>query len=149
MVCAGVGRHMNEIPPSHIVTILQYSFGSQVLYAVSLGLIKISICWTLARIFSMNRVVVISARALMGLSAAWAIMTILIGLLICRPVQKNWGTTMEGHCGNQNAGFSSVTVYDLIIDFIILLLPIRPVLRLQLPLVNRLGLLAIFSMGLL
>ncbi|KAL4995032.1 hypothetical protein BDV10DRAFT_188494 [Aspergillus recurvatus] len=142
-----MGRHINEIGSDHIVAILKYSFASQVLYALSLGLVKVSICWALARIFSTSRSLILGARVLMSLSAAWAIMTILIGMLICRPVRKNWYTTVAGHCGNQNAGFASVTIVNLVIDLFILALPIRSLLGLHLPMPNRLGLLAIFSMG--
>jgi hypothetical protein len=142
-----MGRHINEIGPGHNLLMLKYSFASQVLYALSVRCIKVSICWALARIFGTSKAIVLGARALIWLSAAWALMTILIGMFICRPVRKNWYTTVPGHYGNQNAAFASVTIVKLAIDLAILILPIRPLLRLQLPLSNRLVLLAIFSMG--
>jgi hypothetical protein len=142
-----MGRHINEVGPGHIVLMPKYSFASKVLYALSVGCIKVSICWVLARIFGTSKAIVLGARALIWLSAAWALMTILIGMLICRPVRKNWYTAVPGHCGNQNAAFASVAIVNLAIDLAILILPIRPLLRLQLPLANRLALLAIFSMG--
>lgn len=90
------------------------------------------------------------ARVLMGFSFAWAVMTILIGILICQPVRMNWDpSTPGGHCGNQNAGHSAVGVVDLVVDFLIFLLPIPTVLKLQFPIANKIGLLVIFSFGIL
>lgn len=77
-------------------------------------------------------------------------MTILIGILICQPVEMNWNPqTPGGHCGNQNAAYSAVGVVDIVVDFAILLLPIPTVLKLQLPTANRIGLMFVFSFGIL
>ncbi|KAL3440935.1 hypothetical protein BJX65DRAFT_314333 [Aspergillus insuetus] len=101
-----------------------YSFASQVLYALSVGCIKVSICWALARIFGTSKAIALGAESSSG----------------SRP-------PVPGHCGNQNTAFASVTIVNLAINLAILILPIRPLLRLELPLANRLALLAIFSMG--
>lgn len=77
-------------------------------------------------------------------------MTVLIGILICQPVAMNWNQlTPGGRCGNQNAAFSAVGYIDLLSDLIILVLPIPIVLKLQLPMANKIGLSAIFGAGIL
>jgi hypothetical protein len=48
--------------------------------------------------------------------AAWLVMTVLIGFLICRPVQKNWDPTVAGKCGDQIAAYTAVSVVNVIID---------------------------------
>lgn len=63
---------------------------------------------------------------IIGMQAAWLAHTVLIGLLICRPVQKNWDPTVQGTCGNRIAGYTSASVVnDVVIDVLMLILP-RP-----------------------
>jgi hypothetical protein len=127
----------------------QLSFSSQVFYAASLGLVKTSICIMFARIFS-SRLFKAAAIVVMVLAVAWAIMTILIGMLICQPVQMNWiPTTPGGKCGNQVAAFSAVGIMDVAVDCIIFLLPIPMVLKLRVRPAEKIGLLCIFGLGIL
>ena len=86
----------------------------------------------------------------MALATSWAIMTILIGLLICRPLSMNWNPlTPGGKCGNQTAAFAAVGVVDLLTDLLILVLPLPMVVRLQVSRANKIGLVAIFGAGVL
>ncbi|KAF9887525.1 hypothetical protein FE257_010103 [Aspergillus nanangensis] len=145
----GLGHHLADLPPSHTTRLLKLSFASQVLYAISLGLVKIGICLMLVRIFFVRKFVVF-AYILCGLSCSWAIMTTLVGILICQPVSMNWDpTTPGGTCGDQTAAFSAVGIVDIIVDVLILVLPIPMILNLQLPTANKMGLVAIFSVGIL
>lgn len=113
-----------------------------------MGLVKISICCLLDRIF-IARWFKIGIRCAIALAVCWAIMTVLIGICICKPVARNWDTNIPGSCGNQNAAFSAVGYIDLLSDGLILVLPIPIVLQLQLPRANKIGLLAIFCGGIL
>ncbi|KAF2499359.1 hypothetical protein BU16DRAFT_523853 [Lophium mytilinum] len=143
----GMGHHLALLNASTIQNLLKFSLASQVLYAVSLGLVKCSICLMLARIFFV-RPFVIAARVAMGFAAAWGLMTFLIGILICQPIQMNWDPTVKGgKCGNQNAAFTSVGIVDLLTDFFILLLPMPMVVKLQIPRANKIGLVCIFCTG--
>ncbi|PQE07542.1 integral membrane protein [Rutstroemia sp. NJR-2017a BBW] len=110
--------------------------------------IKCSICLLLMRIFS-TRKFRIAASIVMGLCIAWAIMTILIGFLICHPLDYNWNLKPPGsHCGNQTVAYGSVGVVDIITDTCILILPIPMVWRLQMPKLNKILLLSLLGFGL-
>ena len=74
-------------------------------------------------------------------------MTVLIGLLICRPVQKNWDPTAEGTCGNQIAGYTAVSVVNVIIDGIMCILPLPMIWGLQVKKPYKVALFGIFSIG--
>jgi hypothetical protein len=92
----------------------------------------------------------IAAICAMVFAALWGIMTVLIGLFICRPFAFNWDPTIPGgKCGNQNAGYASVGVVDIVTDLVIMILPIPMVLNLHLPTANKIGLCSIFGFGLL
>lgn len=87
---------------------------------------------------------------LVGFVVAWILMTILIGLLICRPIAYNWDQTIEGgYCGDETTAFGAVAIVDLIIDFAIFILPMPMVIRLQISTAHKIGLSAIFGAGIL
>ncbi|KAK7446482.1 integral membrane protein [Colletotrichum acutatum] len=145
----GAGHHVSELQPWHIEKLMKFGYASQVVYAVSLGSLKISICWMLQRIFFV-RPFKIAAWATMGLCIAWTLMTILIGLLICRPIAMQWNPTIPGGvCGDQITAFAAVGVVDVIVDLIIFILPIPMVLKLQVSSAHRIALIGIFGAGIL
>ncbi|KXH40966.1 integral membrane protein [Colletotrichum salicis] len=145
----GAGHHVSELQPWHIEKLMKFGYASQVVYAVSLGSLKISICWMLQRIF-LVRPFKTAAWATMGLCIAWTLMTILIGLLICRPIAMQWNPTISGGvCGDQITAFAAVGVVGVIVDLIIFILPIPMVLKLQVSSAHRIALIGIFGAGIL
>lgn len=77
-------------------------------------------------------------------------MTVLIGFLICHPVQVNWDPLLTGRkCGNPNIAFAVAGIMDVTTDFFVLLVPIPTVLKLNLPRASKVGLIFIFCMGIL
>lgn len=81
------------------------------------------------------------------LQACWLVQTLLIGFLICRPIQKNWDPTTPGVCGSRIAGYTSVSVVNVIIDCLMLILPLPMVFNLQVKQGYKIGLFSIFSIG--
>jgi hypothetical protein len=103
---------------------------------------------TLARIFCI-RPFKIAAYMATALAIIWAVASILMILTICRPLQKFWNITGPGQCGDLVTALITFGVLDVTVDLIILLLPVPMVWRLQMPLVNKIGLGCIFAMGIL
>ncbi|ORY58542.1 uncharacterized protein BCR38DRAFT_400322 [Pseudomassariella vexata] len=124
VLVGGMGHHMYELQPWHVVRLSKATYACQLLYAASMGLVKISIIRMFMRIFFVRRFQ-IAGVIVMGFSIAWMILTMLIGILICQPIQMNWDpATPGGRCGDQVAAFSSVGIIDVINEFSMLLLPI-------------------------
>lgn len=70
----------------------------------------------------------------------------LIGM--CNPREKIWNRLMTtGHCFNANAVFQATGIFNLISDFAILIIPIFPIWKLQMPLKNKIMIIAIFATG--
>lgn len=75
-------------------------------------------------------------------------MTILIGLLNCRPLNYHWVfKSPAGHCVNPNATYTAVGMLDKITDVLIILTPVPMVLRLRITPLQKLGILGIFALG--
>ena len=86
----------------------------------------------------------------MALSIAWAHMTILIGFLLCLPVDCNWNLLpTAGHCGNQRSAYAAVGFVDIFSDAAILILPQPMLWRLQSPKATRIALTGILCLGVL
>ncbi|KAK8067622.1 hypothetical protein PG996_006734 [Apiospora saccharicola] len=145
----GAGHHLAELQPWHIVRLSRIAYANQVLYAVSLCLVKMSIVWMLNRIFATPKFA-IAAKVVMTFTLAWTILVILMGLLICHPVQMNWNPyTPGGSCGDQVLGFVSVGIVDIVNELCILILPMPMVWRLRMPLRYRAALFCMFGAGIL
>ena len=131
------------------LTLLQIDIILEVTYALSMGLLKCSICLMLYKIFPLRGVRYAALTAL-GLSICWSVMTILIGFLICTPLSYNWDTTIPGgHCGNQNAAYSAVSAIDIGIDVLIFVVPLPHIWKLHVQTVTKVALSFLFGLGLL
>lgn len=73
-----------------------------------------------------------------------------LDIATCNPRKKIWNPLMTtGHCINSNAVHMSSGVFNCISDFVILILPMFPISKLQLPQKKKLKLMAIFATGIL
>ena len=92
----------------------------------------------------------IAGYLVMACCIAWALMTILIGFLLCLPVNYNWNLLpIAGHCGNQRSAYAAVGFVDIFSDAAILILPQPMVWKLQLPKTTRIALTGILCLGVL
>lgn len=133
-----------------LVTTARYfkaSFASQLLYAVSLGSAKNSIVAMLKRIFFTHSYAYIP-NTIMGLNVVWMLQAFLTPFLVCRPVNMNWDITVQGHCGNGKVAYSLFSIFDIITDVAIIILPLRWLVRLQMEKVYKIALVGVFAFGL-
>lgn len=108
-----------------------------------------NIVWMLHRIFATPKFA-IAAKLVMAFTLVWTILVILMGLLICHPVQMNWDPfTPGGSCGDQVTGFMKVGIIDVVNEFCILVLPMPMLWRLRMPLRYRAALFCMFGAGIL
>ncbi|KAK2589500.1 hypothetical protein QQS21_012821 [Conoideocrella luteorostrata] len=143
----GVGHHVEQLGPGRIQLILKLLIVIQITYAVCMALLKVSICLLYVRIFP-QRWIKICSYGIILLSASWALYTILLGLLICRPIAALW-EPKSGTCGDENAGYSSVSAVELVIDVFIILLPLPVVWRLNMTTVSKIATTSLFCLGLI
>ncbi|KAI0596110.1 hypothetical protein F4775DRAFT_322166 [Biscogniauxia sp. FL1348] len=144
----GAGHHIYELQPWHVIRFSKAIFAIQVLYALAVGFVKISITVMLMRIFP-TRKLRIASYFLIALSTLWMILTILVGLLLCRPIEKNWYPGADGTCGNQFVGFGVVAAVDIVNELCLIILPIPSVLRLHIGKRYKVALAAVFSSGII
>lgn len=125
---------------------VQLAIGQQTAYAIELGLVKSSLCLLFMRIFSTPRFK-FAATCTLILCVSWAIMTVLIGFLSCRPLTSIWDPNVSGRCIDIPAAWTAIGSIDVILDTIILVLPIPMLWKLQMPVWRKWAVTGIFGMG--
>lgn len=147
VVLGGAGNHFAQLQLIPTGRYFKASFASQILYAISLGFAKNSIVAMLRRIFFTQSYAWI-ANLIIGLNVVWILQTILTSFLVCRPVNMNWDLTVQGHCGNGRVAYALFSIFDIITDVTIIILPLRLLGRLQIKKIYKIALIGVFAFGL-
>jgi hypothetical protein len=127
---------------------LKLLIANQTTYAIALGLVKTSLLLSLIRIFHVFKRFRVVASCVIAFCICWAIQTILIAFLICRPISYNWDqVNQKGSCGNLTAAYTSIGIVDVISDIIIFALPIPVVNSLKMRQGSKWATMGLFALG--
>ncbi|KAJ4389492.1 hypothetical protein N0V93_006961 [Gnomoniopsis smithogilvyi] len=149
---AGLGFHVYEIKEifgleTGAAEFLKNLMVLRIMATLSLALSKISILVLCCRIFT-TRWFRIIAHCTIGLIVLWAIGTILIITKACTPFEYNWDKTIPtGTC--RSATLLSVIggSVNILADFIVLVLPMPYIYKLQLATYKKVTLMITFGIG--
>ncbi|KAL8968974.1 MAG: hypothetical protein Q9183_002222 [Haloplaca sp. 2 TL-2023] len=89
----------------------------------------------------------ICAQIVLAITVAWTISYFFSNLFTCYPISPYIEPFYNNNCVDGIALWYSMAISDVIVDLFIIVLPIPAVLKLQLPLHQRIGVLSIFMMG--
>ena len=131
---------------------LQWINVSAILYGIIVFLIKLSILLQYLRIFvpsrKGNELLFVAIQTLIWSSFIFYFVESIFAVVICTPREKIWNPLMTtGYCFDGDATYMASGMFNVVSDFAILILPILPILRLQLPLKRKLMMLAVFATG--
>ncbi|MCJ1402686.1 hypothetical protein MMC11_005907 [Xylographa trunciseda] len=151
IIIGGVGRHLPEVietdGPGGIVIFLKDLVAVQILWAISLVFVKMSILLFYVRIFNVPAFKLV-AKVLMVFVVLWGSSVILCAFLLCKPFAFNWDQTIPGgSCGNQILSYIITGAFNIVTDFMILCLPMRMVWYLHVPRKNKIALFGMFGIG--
>jgi hypothetical protein len=121
---------------------------SQIFYKFTINLTKLSILCLYLRIFSepwFRRTCWACVVVILGYSLA----SIVASIFQCTPIPHYWDKSKypTGTCIDFTTFWYANAIYNIITDFVILVSPPRVVWKLRLPLRQRLGLMAVFGLG--
>ncbi|KAI9645957.1 hypothetical protein NHQ30_005394 [Ciborinia camelliae] len=144
----GLGQHVLSVPPENFVPFIKVYYASELIWACSMGLIKISILLLYVRIFGSMRYFRLLAYGFGGFTVAWVIMVVFVCAFQCFPVAYQWDKTIEGgKCINSWLFFTIGSSFDVLVDLALLILPLPAIWKLQLSILQKLSLIAIFCLG--
>jgi hypothetical protein len=96
-----------------------------------------------------NRSMNMWARAIGGFITLWSIGDIIGGVMICRPLTRNWDFATPGTCGSHPAYYFAMGVINIITDIIMIALPMPYLYRLRLERRKKLLAMAMLSIGMM
>ncbi|EMC93958.1 hypothetical protein BAUCODRAFT_216315 [Baudoinia panamericana UAMH 10762] len=129
-VNAGLGKRAYLLDPVDVLHIEKYSYATNVLYLMVLGLAKASVLlliWRLAVIRSQR----VTVMVLSSLVALWMVASIFTVSFQCNLPQP-WGYT-TGKCVNLFAFWTTIGVFDILTDLALIALPTRVIWDLRMP----------------
>ena len=116
------------------------------LYALTITAAKLSILYLYRRIFSVKAFRQVSFVTAAVCVAWWLVFTI-TALVPCRPVRKFWNPQLEGYCYNFDMFFVVMASVEILLDVIILSLPIKMIIGLQMTYRRKIMLCIVFLVG--
>ncbi|KAJ6124332.1 hypothetical protein N7471_011649 [Penicillium samsonianum] len=149
MIRNGFGRNIWDLPFPTITRFYQLFQAMAVMYKVQISLAKISVCLFLLRIFQ-SRTFRYLAYALIGINASIGITWASVDAFRCSPTRLTWiGWTNEepGYCINFIVAVLVNCLVNIFVDFILIMMPVYEVIKLQLPLRKKLAVASMFIVG--
>lgn len=143
-VSNGLGRHVQFVPFSQEVVVLQCLFALEILYNIVMVLVKFSFCWMYVRLFPNLRKLVYVVG---GFVAAWGVAFMITLVFQCSPIQKLWQPQIPGTCLDPRPIFVTNAILNFISDIALLCMPITQVIKLEVKPSVKVSVCSIFILG--
>lgn len=125
----------------------QCKFASQVMAVVGLGFTKASLLVLFRGIFSVSRQFRRVSFIMLCIVVGWTVSFFFANLFTCYPITPFVESFYSHKCLDSVPMWYTSCITDVIVDTIIFIMPMPLVMRLHMPLRQRLGVAAIFFMG--
>jgi len=150
----GLGLHIDDVVAIKDTTLEDALFESKLLlfiaelfYAFGLFFAKVSILSLYWRMFHVTNIR-LPIQILFGCSFVWIIFRIFMGIFHCVPVEAFWDSSAGGYCAIEDKKFFfGTTLVHAAIDIAILILPMWQISQLQLPMLQKCGIMIMFTFG--
>ncbi|KAJ0417853.1 hypothetical protein BJY00DRAFT_303147 [Aspergillus carlsbadensis] len=147
-----MGMHMADamrLYPDRVEETLKVLSSSTFVWAVATTSVKLSLLSLYLKIFT-TKLFKVLAWTVAACSVMLTIASILVAAFFCRPFAYYWDLSVEraNHCGDDTKLQLSTAVVNMILDFLIVLLPLPILWQLQMSWKRKALLSGIFSLGL-
>ncbi|ESZ96957.1 hypothetical protein SBOR_2639 [Sclerotinia borealis F-4128] len=148
----GWAVHAWDIRPESLTLGLKFIYTTQILFSAALTTIRLSMLWLISRLFQTGapklRRFTFGVMIYMLLHSSIFIITLIFQ---CRPVSDYWTISLipQDNCINQKVHLLFTSICNAITDFVVVILPLQTVWKLQLPYKQRVSLCLLFAIGFL
>ncbi|KAI1104672.1 hypothetical protein F4804DRAFT_332081 [Jackrogersella minutella] len=144
-------RHTWDLEISSLAPGLKLIFANGMLFVLATSFTKLSILTIPYRLTTASKdrkmtIAVSISMAFIGLSCFAFVM---VNIFQCTPLSHFWETTKPGYCIDQNAHMRVVNIFDTMTDWLVVLLPLKVALGLNLPAKQISMLMFLFGVGVL
>lgn len=87
--------------------------------------------------------------AIAVITLCYCLTIILETFLLCRPFNYNWNKTIDGYCANEQLAYPTAGIINFLLDIAIIVLPLPLLWNIQLPLLKKVGIMFMLSIGIL
>lgn len=147
----GLGRDMWTLKDIQITNVLRFYFMGEIFYVVALGVSKISILCFYLRVFpnkDFRRVI----YGVMALSVAYTIAFFFATTFQCTPISyawTQWDGLHKGTCNDIHLQGWIAAGINICLDIIVMVLPLKHLIGLQMDLRKKLMVISMFSVGII
>ncbi|KAL0932841.1 uncharacterized protein CTRU02_211804 [Colletotrichum truncatum] len=146
----GLGLPIALRPKANLIKYTRINFAGRPVYQIGISFFKIALLISYLRLLkgtdqkSYRRAVwlTIILIFLAHLGCAFSL------IFACTPVDKSWNPLKDGHCLAPGPSFTAYAVVTIVSDVVVAILPIPVLLKLNIRLEKKVGLIAIFLLGL-
>lgn len=117
------------------------------MYYLGLGLSKLSVTVQFFRIFVTPKTLLVT-KCTIAFVMSWTIISVCVAAFECVPVARYWDKLIPGKCINGSDTFLANASMNILTDFIIIGIPVPSLLKLQVGIAKKIGLMFAFSLGL-
>ncbi|KAI0443820.1 hypothetical protein F4803DRAFT_549745 [Xylaria telfairii] len=145
------GRHVWDVEPKFFIPNLRVMLINLFLFDLATSLTKLSMLAMVRRLTtaSSNKIEGVAVLLLAALIILNCFIFIIVEIFQCWPISLGWtiGDTPD-HCINEEAHLKSANIINTATDFIVVLLPMRTIMALELSSKHRVVVIALFGIGL-
>ncbi|KEF54305.1 uncharacterized protein A1O9_09471 [Exophiala aquamarina CBS 119918] len=142
----GMGLHTHELDAANKVKAFLWLWVAQLLYKFANGMTKISLVLLYLRIFP-SRIFKMISWGVIAFVICYCTAAVCTSIWQCDPIEKAWRKTLPGHCIKIGILWYVNSVFTLLADLMLIILPMNQIVRLKLPLSQKIGLAFVFSLG--
>ncbi|KAI1397924.1 integral membrane protein [Hypoxylon fuscum] len=145
-------RHTWDVDIELIVPGLQLSLASQILFDLATNLTKLSILTLLYRLTtaSRDRIMTVSVLVMIVLICLVCFIFIIVSIFQCTPLSEFWELSDKPQeCINQSAHIIAASIINTFTDWVVVLLPIKAALCLNIPTKQSSMIIFLFGVGIL
>ncbi|PYI14429.1 hypothetical protein BO99DRAFT_446927 [Aspergillus violaceofuscus CBS 115571] len=143
----GMGLHIWNLSPDIYESYIKVVLTAAIIYVPALALAKISLIILYYRILCQERYQQWALSTLAFIVSSYSVALIFAFIFGCHPIQKAWSPALTGYCIDQYALYVATAVLNIITDVALILFPIPTVTGLNMPTIQKIGLLFMFMVG--
>ncbi|KAJ4138451.1 hypothetical protein NW768_002285 [Fusarium equiseti] len=145
----GLGLPIPDRPKENLIPYTRINFAGRPFYQLGISFFKIALLISYLRLLrgtdnKMYRNVIWFTIALVFMSHLGCTLALVFA---CSPVDRSWNPLKEGKCLPPGPSFTGYAVVTIVADIVVAVLPIPVLVKLEIKLAKKIGLIAIFTLG--
>ncbi|KAI0022476.1 hypothetical protein F4780DRAFT_173677 [Xylariomycetidae sp. FL0641] len=147
-VASGLGRHIYDLNlPDDFIPYFRDFWICLLLYNIALLFIKMTFLFQYYRVVAQVQKLKIIYIVAMVLVGGWTLSQVILIGFLCLPIQGLWDPSVKAMCLDAKAENDLNAIGNIVTDFIVLLLPLPVLLRLNLRPAQKWALIGVFCLG--